>query len=127
MDCKEIGFAPVELTIDGADSELGAPAGIHVLHWHGDKFDVPEGARLLAKTNACPQAFAYGEHALGIQFHLELLPERIEQWLVGHANELSTLGISPQKLRDQAQAYGDRLSAAARLVLVKWLDRVTQV
>lgn len=124
MDRKEIGFGPVELTSDGAHSEFAALAGIPVLHWHGDKFDVPEGARLLAKTRACPQAFTFGEHVLAIQFHLELVPERIEQWLVGHASELGALGISPQDIRAQARAYGDELRASAELVLTKWLDRV---
>lgn len=124
MAAKEIGFAPLSLTPAGEASELGALAGVPVLHWHGDQFAVPAGARLLAETSACPQAFAFGEHALGLQFHLEVQPARIEQWLVGHAHELSSLGLSPQKLRDQARANGERLGAAAKQCLEQWLARI---
>ena len=44
-----------------------------VLHWHGERWDVPVGARLLASSEGCDhQAFAIDDHVLGLQYHLEM-------------------------------------------------------
>lgn len=124
MRTKEIGFAPLQLTPEGRYGALGRlPAQVPVLHWHGDRFDLPAGARRLAYTAHCPQqAFGIGEHALALQFHLEADPRRIEQWLVGHAAELSATGIDPRELRRQAAECGEDLAAASRAVFSAWLD-----
>lgn len=126
MGAKEIGFAPVNLTDAGHHSVLAAlPLDVPVLHWHGDQFDIPSGADGLAYTDICPhQAFALGDHALGLQFHLEADAKRIEQWLVGHAAELMSAGINPCMLRAQAKDYGAVLEAAAEAVFNAWLDGV---
>jgi GMP synthase (glutamine-hydrolysing) len=50
---KEIGWKPLSLTGAGRDV-MGPLAGLPVLHWHGDIFDLPEGAVNLASTNVCP-------------------------------------------------------------------------
>ncbi|HAJ13119.1 MAG TPA: glutamine amidotransferase, partial [Comamonadaceae bacterium] len=126
MGHKEIGFGPLALTPAGQQSVL-APlgAGVPVLHWHGDQFEIPVGANRLAGTALCPhQAFAVGSHALALQFHLEADLARIEQWLVGHAGELATAGIAPQLLRAGAQAHGMALAQAARAVFSAWLDGI---
>ena len=120
---KEIGFAPLTLTAAGRQSALAALEGVAVLHWHGDQFDIPAGAARLAGTGFTPnQAFALGRHALGLQFHPEIDVARLEQWLVGHAGELAEAGIDPCCLRAQAREVGPRLAAAAREMLLRWLD-----
>ena len=68
---KEIGFAPITLTEAGRTSCLAPFADDPVtLHWHGDIFDLPGRATLLASTKACAnQAFALGSNIIGFQFH----------------------------------------------------------
>jgi len=124
MGVKEIGYAPIGLTEAGRRSALAAlPPDVAVLHWHGDQFDIPPGADCLARTEVCPhQAFALGDHALGLQFHLEADAKRIEQWLVGHAAELMSAGIDPCALRAQAGNHGAALRTAAEAVFNAWLD-----
>ena len=118
---KEIGFAPVDLVGGAASAVLAPLAGVPVLHWHGDTFDLPEGAIRLGSTAAYPnQGFALGA-ALGLQFHAEILPPQIELWLVGHAAELSAAGIDPAVIRRDAHAHGGALTAAGRAVLRNWL------
>ncbi|MDR2252798.1 MAG: glutamine amidotransferase [Bifidobacteriaceae bacterium] len=120
---KEIGYAPLTLTRAGRDSVLAPLDGVRVLHWHGDQFAIPAGAGRLAETPGFPnQAFALGEHALGLQFHIETDPGRIERWLIGHACELAAAGLDPGAIRADAAAFGPGLAAAGAQVLNAWLD-----
>jgi GMP synthase-like glutamine amidotransferase len=66
----EIGWFPVKATPAGASLGLQSQP---VFHWHGETFDSPSGATLLASSDGCMnQAFAIGSSVLGIQFHLEV-------------------------------------------------------
>jgi GMP synthase (glutamine-hydrolysing) len=94
-----------------------------VLHWHGDTFDLPDGAELLAWTALTPrQAFSMGRHALALQFHPEADPTLIEAWLIGHACELAQVGIDIPALRTRTAALGDTTAATAAALLTRWLD-----
>ena len=79
----EVGVLAVELTAAGLDDPvLGAlPAAIDTLQWHGDTFDLPEGAVLLASSPAYPhQAFRVGRAAYAVQFHVEVTEAMGEEW-----------------------------------------------
>ena len=120
---KEIGWAPLVLTEAGRDCGLGAFATTPVLHWHGDNFELPANAVRLASTPACPnQAFSVGRSLLGLQFHIEVDPARIEQWLIGHAVELGKAGIDPRDLRRQAATLGRVTAEKGQAALAAWLD-----
>jgi len=122
MQRKEIGFAPLSLTPEGARSPLAGLGHQPVLHWHGDQFSLPPGVAALAGTALCPhQAFTVGAHAMAWQFHLEVDPARIEQWLIGHAAELAQAGIAPAPLRDGARLHGPALAQALQGVVRPWL------
>ena len=80
-EAPEIGFASVEVT-DPEDPLLGGLAPrTEVLHWHGDVFDLPDGAEHLASSErtAC-QAFRAG-NAWGVLFHPEADFALVEAWL----------------------------------------------
>ena len=80
----EIGFSQVELTGEGKNDPLfeGLPGYQQVIHWHEDRFDLPEGAVQLA-TNAHKenQAFRYGRRAYGTQYHIEVTPSMLDVWM----------------------------------------------
>ncbi|HMG98675.1 MAG TPA: hypothetical protein VK546_07130 [Gaiellales bacterium] len=79
----EVGVLAIELTAAGLDDPLlGAlPAAIDTLQWHGDTFDLPEGAVLLASSPAYPhQAFRVGRAAYAVQFHVEVTEAMGEEW-----------------------------------------------
>lgn len=125
MGVKEIGFAPLTLTPDGKASPLAALGTVPVLHWHGDRFEIPAGAKRLAGTPACAnQAFSVGGHVMALQCHLEADPRRIERWLLGHACELMQAGIDPRALRAQARALQADLPQAAAAAFAAWLDGI---
>ncbi|MCK5862638.1 MAG: gamma-glutamyl-gamma-aminobutyrate hydrolase family protein, partial [Candidatus Hydrogenedentes bacterium] len=73
---KEIGWWPVHGTPVPSSSLFQFPASIQAFHWHGETFNLPAGATLLASSTACKnQAFQIGTSVIGLQFHLETTPE----------------------------------------------------
>ena len=125
MGYKEIGFGELTLTGEEQNSVLAPLAGVPVLHWHGDRFDLPAGSKLLASTARCAQqAFTLGDAVLGLQFHLEADASQIERWLVGHCAELAQAGVDPRTVREDARRHGAALAKAARLAVGGWLDRL---
>ncbi len=72
---KEVGWFPVFLERKSLDHPLAQifPSQWDAFHWHGDTFDIPDGARLLATSSACrSQGFVYGDRVVGLQFHMEI-------------------------------------------------------
>ncbi len=62
---------------------------LKVFHWHGDTFDLPEKAILLATSKACKnQAFIYGNRVIGLQFHFEVTNASLEAMIANGKNEL---------------------------------------
>ncbi len=120
----ELGWSPVELTSAGRASVLVPIEGLPVLHWHGDTFDLPPTARLLACTQATPnQAFQLENHAIGLQFHLEVSPAQLEAWYVGHTHELSQPGKPAiTELRAAGRAQGALLAPGANAALEATLE-----
>jgi GMP synthase (glutamine-hydrolysing) len=122
---KELGWAPLQLTEAGRASALAPLDGTltSMLHWHGDTFDLPDGATLLAGTAACAhQAFAWGDAALALQCHPEIEPTRIERWLIGHAVELAQARIDLAALRRDTATLGPVLARQARQAFEAWLE-----
>jgi GMP synthase (glutamine-hydrolysing) len=122
---KEIGWAPLEIQGD-VEGNVLAPMqdAVKVLHWHGDTFDLPAGATRLASSAVYPnQAFSYRDNVLALQFHLEVEPEALESWYLGHAHEIASVeGLTVPKLREDGKRYGPTLQGPARQVWTKWLE-----
>lgn len=119
---REVGFAPIELTDAGRASPLAALAGIPLLHWHGDIFDLPEGATLLACTAAAPQAFVKGR-ALALQCHPEMGDpgDHIERWCEGADAYVAGAGTDVATIRADHGRLGPAAVAAGRAMLAGWL------
>ena len=91
---KEIGWDSVEVTAAGQADPLfmGLGAVVPVFQWHGDAFELPAGATLLASSARCAhQAFRYGDRVYGLLFHLEVTSEAIQSWLDAFAKEVRSL------------------------------------
>jgi GMP synthase-like glutamine amidotransferase len=88
---REIGFFPVKLTKQGKESAIfrGLLPEFIAMHWHGDTFSIPKGAKRLAQSKGCRnQAFSYKERVFGLQFHFEYLPGHIKVFLKDPQNVL---------------------------------------
>ena len=125
---KELGWDPLLLTAEGASSVIAplAPEHTSMLHWHGDTFDLPTGARLLASTrHVAHQIYSWEHFVLAFQCHPELRHEEFESWLVGHACEIAaTNGVSMGQLRADTRRLGPTLAERARMVFRNWLTSV---
>jgi GMP synthase (glutamine-hydrolysing) len=99
---KEIGFYN-DLKIS-SDSTFfsGFQNPFTVFHWHGDTFDLPQGALRLASSEHYPnQAFQY-KSAIGLQFHLEVNEEMVNLWLDNTEEKLQKISyINPQEIRSE--------------------------
>jgi GMP synthase-like glutamine amidotransferase len=90
---KEIGWFPVKPTEESKqlawfyDLFKDQP---RVFHWHGDQFEIPHGSlNLLSSEANNNQAFSYGDHVIGLQFHLEVTQDTLSEMLENGASELT--------------------------------------
>jgi len=124
---REIGWHTVTLTVACESDPLfvGATSPATVFQWHGDTFDLPPGAVLLASGATCHhQAFRYGENAWGLQFHIEVTPQLIRSWmeLAEENGELVSVGTSAAEIwRETARRY-DEMQQLTDLVLNRFAE-----
>jgi GMP synthase-like glutamine amidotransferase len=86
---KEIGWFPVQGTSADSASLFKFPPSTRVFHWHGETFDLPPGATLIARSEGCEnQAFQIGTSVIGLQFHLETTPESAREIISNCRHEL---------------------------------------
>ncbi len=88
---KEIGWFDVSLTEIGLQDPLFSylPKTFPVFQWHEDTFEIPRSAKLIATSSSVPhQAFRYADNAYGLQFHLEVTEEMIQEWMRTYEEEL---------------------------------------
>ena len=122
---KEIGWFPVSLTADAKATALfqDFPPNFVPFHWHGETFDLPPEALLIASSAAVRnQAFVVGEKIVGIQFHLESTAETIAELLEYAASDI-TGGAWQQSPAQVAADAVERLAASRRLLYLL-LDRL---
>ena len=126
----EVGLLPVSMTGEArSDPVFGeAPHELVTLQWHGDTFDLPDGAVRLASSPAYTnQAFRF-ERAYGMQFHLEVSAEMAREWaeVPEYVASLErTLGAeaAPAFLAS-IETRADEMRSTGRALFERWLDRV---
>ena len=99
---NEMGWSKVSITDEGKRDILfqGLSRVIQVFHWHEDAFDIPEGATLLATSEACPnQAFRY-RNAYGLQFRIEVTRDMLSGWMEENPERDKTLRVFDRMAQD---------------------------
>ena len=97
---KEIGFYNDLVAESNSSLFSGFESPFTVFHWHGDTFDLPDGATRLVHSEIYPnQAFQY-KSAVGLQFHMEVNEEMVNLWLDNTEEKLREIRyIDPEKIR----------------------------
>ncbi|HKD68057.1 MAG TPA: gamma-glutamyl-gamma-aminobutyrate hydrolase family protein [Candidatus Binataceae bacterium] len=120
---KEIGWYPVRLSEAAGADRLwsAAPTEFMALHWHGDAFDLPQGAVNLASSElTAHQAFRYGKSAYGFLFHLEMTEEMIAGITSAFGEELREAGGDESQLEAQSAVNCDKLQMIGETVFSRW-------
>jgi GMP synthase (glutamine-hydrolysing) len=104
----EIGWHAIELTAEGERDPLLGPlaVGFEGLAWHSYEFPLPPGADALARSSVCLQAFRLRKRPVwGLQFHAEVTPETLEQWIDDYDSDEDALriGLDPELLRSESE------------------------
>ncbi|WP_053086127.1 glutamine amidotransferase [Nitratireductor soli] len=121
----EFGWSPIALTDAGTTSAIRhfASQGREVFHCHGDTFDLPEGATLLASTPSYRnQAFRYGPH-LGVQFHAEVSERGLRRWYIGQAARARAAG-GVSKLRSKTDELAPAMVGVHDEMITEWLAEI---
>jgi GMP synthase-like glutamine amidotransferase len=130
----EVGVLPVTLTEDGRSDPVfaGLPPEFLTLQWHGDTFDLPDGATLLASSPAYPnQAFRVGQTAYGVQFHVEVTEQMAREWAQVPAyaeyadRVLGAGGID--RLMTDFDAARERMLEVGRRMFERWVESAVAV
>lgn len=121
---KEIGWFDLTLTPTGRADPLLAGFGDRerVFHWHGETFDMPPGAELLASSERCRnQAFRVGSTVYGMQFHLEVTPAMIAAWCLEDEN---CGDVRELDAPIDVEANAERMTGLARVTFGRWAEVV---
>lgn len=128
LEQPEIGWLPLHVgRSDAARLWLGQATEATVFQWHFDSFvQLPPNAQLIAASTACPhQAFAIGPH-LAMQFHIEITPQKVADWLAAPgAGYCPALAAHPDTVQSPAamcMATTSQQTASQRMA-----DRIYQV
>src|SRR5579885_3117296 len=120
---KEIGWYPLRITGEGSRDSLFKHLSVEetVFQWHGDKFEIPMGAARLAESPLCPnQAFRFGSSVYGLQFHIEVTPEMISEWLNVPENRMEIISlkgkVNSETIKAETPQFIDRLNLIAKSV-----------
>lgn len=115
----EVGVHTVWLTEEGRGDPLlaGFPPSLPVVQWHGDTFDPPPGARLLARGEGIRhQVYRLG-HVVGVQFHPEVTVPEVARWADANPADLAAAGTTKERvIADCAAIEAEMPRLAGRLL-----------
>ncbi len=113
----EIGWARVR----SYDAEMLAEGPW--FQWHFDTFDLPGDARLVAESDVGPQAFVAAQ-SMGVQFHPEVTPEIMEDWVSVYRHELDKEGVDPDGLLEETNVGAEQAQKRSLALLDAFLALV---
>jgi len=128
---KEIGWLPVFYD----PAQTAEPAWLNqfdppqtVFHWHGETFELPQGAtRLLSSEHCQNQAFLFKDNVLAFQCHIEMTTDMVDEWSSLYEDELiqpsDTVQTREQMLMHSKQ-YIRSLNKLADEIYQHWIEQL---
>ena len=122
---KELGWYPIDWSADALEDPLfheAAATRLTAFHWHGDRFDLPPGARALAGSALTPvQIFVHGARAYGLLCHLEVTAPLLAAIVGAFADEARSVSRDPGRILAEGTRFLPTLSEAAERVFGRWV------
>ena len=122
---REIGWMPVHKTEQAKQMPLlsSLPDSWDVFHWHGDTFDLPNGAVNILSSEAClNQGFIYGNNVLALQFHMEMTIDAIKVIAEKCQNELT----EGPYIKEESSFYNEDMIVKNNQWMFQLLNKFTQ-
>jgi GMP synthase-like glutamine amidotransferase len=125
VEPPEIGWLEVERLAAGAADPVAAalPERFTAFQWHSYACRPPAGAVELAGSPVCSQAFVLGGHAWGVQFHPEVTPDVLHEWIDDYDSDPDAvrLGFDPDAARAEVPERIGPWNAIGRRLFDAWL------
>ncbi|HJU79367.1 MAG TPA: type 1 glutamine amidotransferase [Nitrososphaeraceae archaeon] len=123
---KEIGWFDVTINQKGKNDIFKGIGdyNMRVFQWHGDTFELPGSAVLLASSSLYPQAFRLG-NSIGILFHLEVTSQMIHDWTKVYGSEMKEVGISRDDILNGKNPEFENLANYCRVVYENFSEMIT--
>lgn len=125
---REIGWCTVQVADHPTAREwFGSDlTEFKTFQWHGETFSIPPGGLpLLSSAHCANQAYIVGQH-LGMQCHVEMTPQMIEDWCADGANEIEAhAGPAVQSVAEITAASAGhlpKLSRYAARLYTRWIQ-----
>ncbi|HXW78231.1 MAG TPA: type 1 glutamine amidotransferase [Acidimicrobiales bacterium] len=93
--------------------------------WHFDTFDLPGHAQLVAENDVGPQAFIAGQ-SMGVQFHPEVTPAIMGDWVSVYRHELDKEGVDPDGLLEETNLGAVEAERRSFALLDAFLERIVR-
>lgn len=85
---QELGWTAVKRSTSVSSRYFQPPSEIEVMQWHSETFEIPKGAVRLAENKICTnQMYQIGENVLGFQFHPEITPKVLKDFIENEEHE----------------------------------------
>jgi len=124
---KEIGWFEVKVNNEGRNDIFKGITNerIKVFQWHGDTYELPKSAILLASSNLYPQAFKVGT-SIGILFHLEVTHEIIRNWTSNYRLEMTEVGVSTDSILNNKKNEFENLADNCKVVYSNFFKMISK-
>ena len=117
---SEIGWMPVRTR----DPDLVPPGPW--FQWHFDVITPPAGVDVVAETDLGAQAFVAGR-SLGLQFHPEVTPEIMDEWVRTYRHELDADGVDPDALLEETHRLAEESKRTSWQLFERFWDRIARL
>lgn len=126
MEAAQVGYPDIRLTEAGTHDPVLSHLTGPVLAWHGDTFELPAEAELLAEAGGRPYAYRIGDVTWGVQFHPEASPELVDSWLAGFTrDEIEHMGVDVPALRAEIQQHAAAAKRTSWALFRAWLRQIS--
>lgn len=126
----EKGWLPLQVNEAGMKTPVRHFDAAHtsMMQWHGDTFDMPQGATLLASSDKYRhQIFSFGKNAFAFQCHIEVSPNILKSWLVQSAGDVADGEIDLAAIREGNAAHAHTLMRQTETFLLEYLSQIKEV
>ena len=124
---SEIGWHTIDVNNSGMDTPVRhfAADKTRVMQWHGDTFDLPQNAVLLASSPLYPhQVFQVGQCSLGFQCHVEVDQKTVRSWLVSEAYSAYDGEIDIRQMQKDTDHWVGIMTGQTEKFFHDWLEKI---